>query len=532
MKPLRQVVALGLICGCVFGAPLTAQNSDTAGSEEPLSAIDWLSQSVEQPETVAAPFAAPGSSRATRQPPIDEAPVTDSATAPDVTVQPLGNAAPRTLGLLSPALTGLPTTLWSNSDVTTLAALLAAQDVETLPALQSLLITMILTEADPPFEAATPGLFFQTRIDKLLNFGALAEAEAMLDAATPDTSALFRRFFDVSLLTGTENRACRSLSEKPDVAPTPAARIFCLARSGDWSAAALTLNTSRALGDLDDATADLLARFLDPELFEGQAVPTPPEPMTPLMFRMFEAIGEPLNTSTLPRAFAHSQLRPAAGWKAQLEAAERLAETGAIDANVLMSLYTQRRPSASGGVWERAAAVQALQSALENADAEAMDDALEDLWSETRNGALLSLIAEHYAEDMLTLADDTRDPDRLFETLLLTSKYEEAALILNLSQTAPFLASVAFGAPESSLAMVPDETTITDAFQSEPDARLVALSADGKLGEAVLRTLATVQQGLEGDRIALAQGIATLRALGLEDTARQTALQFYLLDRR
>ena len=142
------------------------------------------------------------------------------------------------------------------------------------------------------------------------------------------------------------------------------------------------------------------------------------------------------------------------------------------------------------------------------------------------------MIAEHYAEDMLALAPDSRAPDRLFETLLLTSKYEDAALILELAETAPFLASVAFGEPEASLAMIPDETSLANAFQAPPDDRLVTLSQDGKLGEAVLRTLATVQQGLDGDRGALTEGIATLRALGLENTARQTALQFYLLDRR
>ena len=46
-----------------------------------------------------------------------------------------------------------------------------------------------------------------------------------------------------------------------------------------------------------------------------------------------EAIGTPLPTAPLPLAFAHSDLRHTAGWKARIEAAERLVRTGAVSAN-------------------------------------------------------------------------------------------------------------------------------------------------------------------------------------------------------
>ncbi|MEJ6509332.1 MAG: hypothetical protein QNL76_08065, partial [Octadecabacter sp.] len=81
-------------------APLWAQASDDA----PLSAIDWLSESVEQPRVVAA---APDlGTQATRTPDANEAPVADTATTPSVSVQTLGGPAPRALGLFSPAVMG------------------------------------------------------------------------------------------------------------------------------------------------------------------------------------------------------------------------------------------------------------------------------------------------------------------------------------------------------------------------------------------------------------------------------------------
>ena len=58
-------------------------------------------------------------------------------------------------------------------------------------------------------------------------------------------------------------------------------------------------------------------------------MPGAPDPLT---FRLFETIGERLPTAALPRAFAHADLRDVAGWKAQIEAAERGVELSDPDA--------------------------------------------------------------------------------------------------------------------------------------------------------------------------------------------------------
>ena len=55
------------------------------------------------------------------------------------------------------------------------------------------------------------------------------------------------------------------------------------------------------------------------------------------------------------------------------------------------------------------------------------------------------------------------------------------------------------------------------------------MAREGRTGEAILRTIATLQQGLDGDRMAFVDSIATLRALGLEDAARRISLQYLLL---
>lgn len=510
----------GVLVFCA--APALAQSVEDA----PLSAIDWLSESVEQPQiAVAAPDAG---TQATRIPDANEDPVANSATTPRVSVQSLGGPAPRALGLLNAQTTGFPADLWQNSDADTLTALFLAQEIDTVPAVQELLVTLALAQANPPREGAAEGVFFQARVDKLLAVGALEPAQALLEAAGPDTNPLFQRWFDVSLLTGTENTACRGMRDTPDIAPTPAARIFCLARSGDWSAAALTLNTGLALGDIDDATGDLLSRFLDPDLFEGEPALTPPARVTPLTLRMFEAIGSPLTTNGLPRAFAHADLRANVGWKAQLEAAERLARAGAISDNALIGLYTARVPAASGGVWERAKAVLRLRAALSGEDEDEIIEAVTTLWGEAQAVGVSVPLSRYFAPLMIDTGALPADP-LVFKMVLLSDRYEEGALNDDLAATNRFLAAVARGDPSAARPRAASEALVKRAFAADPNALMTAMAQEGRTGEAILRTLATLQQGIDGDDMAFMDGIATLRALGLEDVARRTALQYMVL---
>ena len=60
----------------------------------------------------------------------------------------------------------------------------------------------------------------QVRIDKLLALGALEQAAALIEAAGTPSPELFRRAFDVALLTGAEDRACQFMAEEPHLAPT------------------------------------------------------------------------------------------------------------------------------------------------------------------------------------------------------------------------------------------------------------------------------------------------------------------------
>lgn len=515
---LRLAVVLG---AALMAATATAQvekPADTARA--PLSAIDWLSRSVAMP---AAQPRAPG-----------KADVATGAAPAPVSTMPLDAPRVDASGVLPPSVTGLPPGLWGSSPTAILASLIANAHVEALPTVQELLYTILMAEVDPPFDSAGEGQLFLARIDKLLALGALDQARALLDISGTTAPQAFRRWFDIALLTGDDTRACDAIRTRPDIAPTFPARIFCLARGGDWTAAALSLRTGEVLGFVTGPEADLMTHFLDPDLFDGEAPLPPPTPMTPLTWRLLEAIGEPIPTSTLPVAFAQADLGANAGWKAQIEAAERLARLGAIPGNQLWALYTQGRPSASGGVWARAQAVQELDAALTTKTLPRISDALSAVWLLMQAAELEVPFAELYSTRLQGVGLVGPSAQLAFRIGLLSAGYEEiAATHTPTNPTEAFLAGLARG-------------DVSDLATPNNMARAIArglgsaglspnlhdLVTSDRLGEALLRGMNALASGASGNLMAVSEGLALLQYAGLEDRVRRSALQLMLLDRR
>ena len=510
-----RIDACGLLLVCALAAPCAAR------AEAPLSAIDWLSQSVATP--AAQPLL-----------PHDEPAVTSGIGTEDIAVSVLDGPSPDATGLLSPAVTGLPRALWGLGRTDEIVALIRSERVDTLPALQALMNTLMLAEAEPPADAGGRGDLLLARTDKLLDVGALEQAQALLDAAGSDAPELFRRSFDVALLTGTEDGACAQMRENPKLAPTFPARIFCLARSGDWNAAALTLRTAQALGFVTDEEDALLSRFLDPELYEDEAPLHAPTRPSPLVWRMFEAIGEPLPTNTLPLAFAQAELRDTAGWKSQIEAAERLSRTGAIAPNRLLGLYLDRKPAASGGVWDRVAGVQSLDAALTAGNPVAVAQALQPVWDAMVAAELEVPFATLFSDRLATVKLNGATADLAFRIALLSPAYEMAAKArLPADPDEAFLIGLARGDLAGTTAPDSLGRAIAPAFGgAQPSLASLALVEQGRIGEAILGAIDQIGEGLRGDLVGVTEGLALLRKVGLDDAARRTALELMLLERR
>ncbi|APX11291.1 hypothetical protein [Tateyamaria omphalii] len=497
-----------LICA---GTALGAQGEATA----PLSVIDWLDT---QGAIDAALPAAP------------EPDVTASGAVPRVTVQPLQTDAAQRVGLAPSNVTGLPDTLWQSTDATALTHAINALPDAPLPALQNLILTLLLAEANPPKGDAHR--FDLARVDALTKFGALDPALALLEQTAIDKRAAhLARYMDLSLVSGDPSTACGLILAHPKLSPGKAHEVFCNARAGNWEDAVLILGTARVLDLVPEDQAAALERFLDPDLFESEpSLPVPATP-DPLAFRLFEAIGTPIPTRTWPLVYANADLSANAGWKAQLEAAERLAQRGALGDNRLLGLYTQRQPAASGGVWDRVAAVQRFETALRTGSPAAVSKTLPAAWRAMGDIDLQTVFANMFAEDLTKLVLSGPTADIAFDVVLLSPAYETALKQFpSRALKRPLPVAVATGEVPADLTSDGVEGAVLAAFRdAPPDAGIVAAAQAGDLGLALANTITLTHGGAGGDVARLTTGLATLRALGLEDVARRTALQVLLL---
>ncbi len=476
-----------------------------AAQDAPLSAIDWLSNSV----AVAVP----------------EPPTTNSALPETITVRPLDHPVPDAVGLMDAEAAGLPADLWVASDTRTLARQLAGMRPTGLAAGQELLRDMVSVRADPPRDSAGGLAFFLARLDTLLDHAAFAEARRLMEQVGYDRPEIFRRWFDLALLTGQENRACARMRALPEITPTYPARIFCLARSGDWPAAAVTLETARALGVITPAETERLTRFLD-EFADAIALP-PPEAATPLDYMLYEAMGEPLRSASLPLPFARADLREHIGWKPQLAAAERLARAGAMNGGELWQVYGRRAPAASGEPWDRVAAAQAFDAALAKGDAAAVAASLPAIWEEMRAARLLPVFSRWAAPALIDLPLEGEPRAIAVEAALLAGLGERVAD----AAPTPLLRQIAAGEPPAGVAGDGEAGAVAAGLTAaEAPARAAGLLADGRIGEALLYAIELLDRGAAGSLDALSDGLAILHVAGFEDRARLAAIEILLTE--
>lgn len=484
-----------------------------AAQDVPLSAIDWLSDTIETTPVTPAP------------------PIAPVATAPGrIDVLPLDAPVGDGAGLRDAGDLGLDADMWGRSSARDLARALGRVQINasTAPSLQSFYLELISTRFAPPIDAVIDQSFFLARIDRLLSLGHLDDAASLIEAADMADAETFRRRFDIALLQGGETEMCRLIEQTPDLSPTYPARIFCLARLGQWDVAALTLGNAETLGILSKTEDQLLLHFLDPELFEGEPVPPAPRLPSPLLFRLYEAVGERISTAGLPVAFAVADLSTTVGWKTRLRAAERLAATGALPMDALLKVYQEQEPAASGAEWDRVAALQSLVQAVQRGSDSAIATALPDAWNAAQEAGFARPFANWIAPQLSNKLDGGRDT--LFEIALLAEDTERASAVANGSVQDRFLLALAEGAPPPPGHDPLSRAVLRGLSAISPGPEYQALIEGDRKGEALFRALAQLNEGAAGNPNATANSLAFLRTLGLDGLARQIAVELILME--
>ncbi|MDE0530985.1 MAG: hypothetical protein OXI01_05970 [Albidovulum sp.] len=480
-------------------------------ADDPLSAIDWL-EGVEDEDS------------------LEIEVIRDAGAGPDY--QPAIEAAELealrwdAVGLVSSELSGLPKDLWQESESSAIEQLFAELNVDLPPAALELLYTLLLAEADPPGGSASDGSLFLTRVDKLIELGALEHAEALLERAGPTEPEAFRRWFDISLLTGYENRACAAMSSVPALAPSFSARLFCLVREGHWSAAAVSHSAARAIGMISPSEAEPLKYFLYPELIGGNAIPET-NTLTPLAFRMLEAIGQPPASSILPLAYIYRHHSGIMGWKSKIEAGERLARSGAIPPGSLFSAYLERPPPASGGIWDRVNNVQALDLALLSANSDEVEQLVPTIFDSMRDVGLEVAFSRYFGPRIIPFGASGGNRPEAFYVALLSDEYVSASQQFTTATPRElFLQSIAAGTPSWTHARTPLELAIAAALTGTGfDGELEDLLERKKLGEALLRSLYRFSHFRHSDPFDVGEALFALVQSGFRSEATRIALQ-------
>ena len=506
-----KALCLATVCVALTSRVVLGQD---AVPQAPLSAIDWL-DSLPQSAPIVIPNLEPD--------------VANGASIPSVSVTPLDGPAAQIIGLVPSNVSGLPENLWQGSDAAELAQALGSMPDLTLPAAQATLFTLLLAVAEPPSGKAN--LFDLARVDALIRFGALDPALALIEQIGPDRNlATAHRYTDATLLNETEEAACALITGTPFLAPNYTYRIFCAARQGDWNTATLLLGTARAIGAISAEQNALLERFLDPDLFEDAPALARPSTPNPLTFRMYEALGHSISTRSWPAIYANADLRDVKGWKTRVEAAERLSQIGAMPANRLLGIYSERQPAASGGVWDRISAIQRFETALNSGSSEAIAKTLPNAWSQMLSAGLNVQFATLFSARLQNIALEEPLQTYVFNVLQSGTDYELAAQLFPKPAAAfPFRVAVAAGEVDEILARTPLENAISRGFGGNAaDQTVIKTAKSGALGLALLNTLTQLDAGAQGDLGQLSSALGTLRALGLEDVARRAALQLLI----
>ena len=490
-----------IFCFFLLASQLAAQS--------PLSAIDWLSKE---------------NSKFKRS--ISEVKNIDVKKTNDIQVSTLNSNEYQSIGLLPIYVTGIPSTIWRNSSFDDLEYSFKTMPTFSYSPIQELMYSLLLAEARPPLNEPSRYAFLEIRLEKLLDYGAVDPAIALIERASPVPEKMISLLFDISLLSSNNLPICEPVLQNTKNRDLQAELIYCYARKGDWLTAHLILKTEEVLGELSPQEVSLLDRYLEVDFnVDLHALLPPPETITPLEYRLYEAIGEPISAEYLPIQYSQSDLSGENGWRAQVIAAERLSSTGAIPENQILGIYTSRSSGVSGGIWERVKVVNDLDTAL--VAREDFEQYFQDAWKVFKQANQLTLFAKLFGLRVFDENISPKSKEIAANLLLLTNNFAITDSYWDPSD-------IRFGLTtgDFSKVNVSDETEkiILQIF-TEPSMPFLFEQKlnQGKLGEVILNALLQFEMGIEGNLKDLSESLSTLNLIGLETTARRAALTHLVL---
>ena len=247
------------------------------------------------------------------------------------------------IGLISIERTKFPDDLWSNSSEKVLSEKLNSMPKLSLASTNKIFKRLLIVDAKPPLNSIGVRnmgyLFLLSRIDQLINMGAIDEAEEILNYIKEPSIEFMKRRIEVATLNGRLSKTCELANKYPNFKGMLQFKIICLVRKNDWQAAALAFTVGSSLQQFDKKEKQLLLNYLDPEIEPNYSYDIEINDLSPINFYLIYGNKELTPPDMLPNKYAYAFSLLGMAPKTRIKFMEQLALNYVVNANTLFNLY-------------------------------------------------------------------------------------------------------------------------------------------------------------------------------------------------
>ncbi len=436
------------------------------------------------------------------------------------------------VGLIPSRVSGLPNNLWKDSKTDELVDKVARLSTDLVPEALELLYVLLLAEANPPKDSIGDGKLFLARIDKLIEFGALDHANVLMGRGGRSAKSFFDRRFAIALLTQTARTPCSEISADHSTSADYSQRIYCLVRLGDWKTANIVFEISRMLGEFSPLEEQIISIYLFPELaFSMAGIEF--EELSPLSFRMLKDSGYSYSFQNDNNTFGYYLKDSNAPWQTRLAVHESLTKSLALPFETLLVAYAEGVPPASGGVWDRVMAIQALESALQFDRTEEIKNLFMEAYTHMNHAGLSVSFSKYFVPRVFNhLMEFGKIASDFFVPVIISElSPNQRNLLAPMTREESFYVALKFGQFESAIpGTALQESILAGLTATSVEGPLGDLVSQGRIGEALLEVFGTLQNANQTPPGEIRSSLAALTVLGLQVQAREIALQIMVIE--
>ena len=343
------------------------------------------------------------------------------------------------IGLISIERTKFPSDLWRNSSEKVLSEKLISMPNLTLSSTNKIFKRLLLVDAKPPLNSIGVKnmgyLFLLSRIDQLINLGAIDEVEEILNYIKDPSVELMKRKIQVASLNGRLSKTCDLANKYPNFEGMLQFKIICLVRKNDWQAAALAFTVGSSLKQFDEKEKKLLLNYLDPDIETDSHYDIEIKDLSPTSFYLMHGKKELVPPDILPNKYAYAFSLLGIPPKIRIKSMEQLASKYVVNANTLFGLYRSSLIEDKENSNDAKIVVMQLEQAF-NSDSEHRKLlALKQATKVFQKKKLLVQLSNEYVYELKNLyySDDKRLRDLAIALLSLTDGMTNELFILESS---------------------------------------------------------------------------------------------------